>query len=46
MLSTSSSVPLVEETDIEMVRGAFREGGLEYVLVIIMTMILLLSVGT
>lgn len=47
MLSNSSSVSLVVETDIEMAWRAFREGDVEYVLVMIMTMMLmLLSVGT
>lgn len=47
VLPNSSSVSLVVETNIEMAWRAFRGGGLEYVLVMIMTMILmLLSVGT
>lgn len=42
MLSNSSSASLVVETNIEMAQRAFREGALEYVLVMIMTMLLML----
>lgn len=47
MLPNLSTVSPVVETSIEMARRDFRGGGLEYVLAMIMTMILmLLSVGT
>lgn len=42
VLSNSSSASLVVETNIEMAQRAFREGALEYVLVMIMTMLLML----
>lgn len=40
MLSNSSS--LIAETNIEMAWRAFRDGALEYVLVVIMTIMLML----
>lgn len=42
MLSNSNSASLIPETNIEMTWRAFREGALEYVLVMIMTMMLML----